>query len=55
MVRVASHLTHKFDGEDPRVVRYYLQTSQGTVPILGTSLTMKNLYNLETLALIRKN
>jgi hypothetical protein len=46
MVRVASHLTHKFDGEDPRVVRYYLQTSQGTVPILGTSLTMKNLYNL---------
>jgi hypothetical protein len=46
MARVERNLTMKLGTNEPRVVRYYLQIAKGTVPILGTSLTLKDLSNL---------
>jgi len=46
MTRVSSNLTLKLGDKEPEVVSYYLQTPQGAVSVLGTSLTLKDLTNL---------
>lgn len=59
MSRVSNNLTLKLGDKEPKVVSYYLQTPQGAVPVLGTSLTLKDLTSLgvgfeqEDFALIR--
>ncbi|MEL7564779.1 MAG: DUF5693 family protein [Dehalobacterium sp.] len=46
MSRVSSNLSLKLGDKEPEVVSYYLQTPQGAVPVLGTSLTLKDLSNI---------
>lgn len=46
MARVESNLALKLNGAEPQVMSYYLQTTQGAIPVLGTSLKWKDLSNL---------
>lgn len=59
MSRVSHNLALKLGDKEPQLIRYYIQTPEGAVPVLGTSLTQKDLFNLgmgfdtEDFALVR--